>query len=317
MARGITETDVHTAADKLVAAGERPTVERIRAHLGTGSPNTVTRWLETWWQGLGGRLDAQHVRLSVPEAPETIAHLAGQWWSLALEAANAHFQASIEDDRCAVESERAALQQAREALNADAAAWRAQTETAHQAERLAVAQATELQRLVRQLEAHVEELTRQRDAATTREAELEGARQALQQRTQQQQASADAERENYLQHVRAVEDRANAEIDRARQETKDLQNRVATLVRTHAATEKASRHLLDQATAKSAEIQRELGAQRARAEALETQLGQLQDLSAAVEAAIRRAGSPPDQPKRREKLERPAPRKRSKITGSR
>ena len=53
MARGITESDVHTAADEIVAAGKRPTVERIRAHLGTGSPNTVTRWLETWWQGLG------------------------------------------------------------------------------------------------------------------------------------------------------------------------------------------------------------------------------------------------------------------------
>ena len=43
MARGITESDVHTAADEIVAAGDRPTVERIRAHLGTGSPNTVTR----------------------------------------------------------------------------------------------------------------------------------------------------------------------------------------------------------------------------------------------------------------------------------
>ena len=41
MARGITEEDVHSAADALVCAGERPTVERIRAHLGTGSPNTV------------------------------------------------------------------------------------------------------------------------------------------------------------------------------------------------------------------------------------------------------------------------------------
>lgn len=56
MAKGITETDVHTAADEIVAAGERPTVERIRAHLGTGSPNTVTRWLDTWWKQLGERL---------------------------------------------------------------------------------------------------------------------------------------------------------------------------------------------------------------------------------------------------------------------
>lgn len=46
MAKGISELDVHNAADDLVALGERPTVERIRSHLGTGSPNTVTRWLE-------------------------------------------------------------------------------------------------------------------------------------------------------------------------------------------------------------------------------------------------------------------------------
>ncbi|MER2198665.1 DNA-binding protein [Stenotrophomonas sp.] len=38
MARGITESNVHTAADELVASGEPSTVERIRGHLGTGSP---------------------------------------------------------------------------------------------------------------------------------------------------------------------------------------------------------------------------------------------------------------------------------------
>lgn len=58
MPKDISETDVHQAADALVAQGERPTIERIRAHLGTGSPNTVTRWLETWWQRLDERLRA-------------------------------------------------------------------------------------------------------------------------------------------------------------------------------------------------------------------------------------------------------------------
>jgi hypothetical protein len=36
MARGITESDVHTAADELVAKGERPTVAG-RAMVGTGA----------------------------------------------------------------------------------------------------------------------------------------------------------------------------------------------------------------------------------------------------------------------------------------
>ena len=84
MARGITESDVHIAADELVALGERPTIERIRAHLGTGSPNTVMRWLDTWWQGLGQRLEVHHARLSVPAAPDALAALAGDWWALAL-----------------------------------------------------------------------------------------------------------------------------------------------------------------------------------------------------------------------------------------
>ena len=95
MARGITEDDVHQAADALVAGGERPTVDRIRSHLGTGSPNTVTRWLETWWQGLGARLSAQQMRLAAPDAPDAVATLAGQWWALALEAAKASLQTSL------------------------------------------------------------------------------------------------------------------------------------------------------------------------------------------------------------------------------
>lgn len=83
MARGITESDVHTAADELVASGERPTVERIRGHLGTGSPNTVTRWLETWWKNLGTRLQPE--RPDLKDAPAVLAEIAGQWWALALQ----------------------------------------------------------------------------------------------------------------------------------------------------------------------------------------------------------------------------------------
>ena len=75
MAKGITETDVHTAADEIVAAGERPTVERIRAHLGTGSPNTVTRWLDTWWKQLGERLQKQQAHRALPQAPDALACL--------------------------------------------------------------------------------------------------------------------------------------------------------------------------------------------------------------------------------------------------
>ena len=312
MARGITEIDVHTAADELVAAGERPTVERIRAHLGTGSPNTVTRWLETWWQGLGQRLDGHAAQLAVPDAPEAVARAAGQWWGLALEAARASLEEGLSAERAALQANRDALLQAREALDAEATALRSDNEAALAAKRLAETQSTELTRLVTRLEAQVQELMGQRDAAGKREAGIEAARQALEKRLQTLQSTADTERERLLQHIRAVEDRANTEVDRMRQEAKDLQGQVKELGRTHTAAEKAARQLLDKAIAEAKDAQRELSLQRNRAEAAESRLGQLQEVSAAVEAAIRRAGATQRENSGR-KVAPSTPRKRSKM----
>lgn len=315
MARGITEIDVHTAADALVAVGERPTVERIRAHLGTGSPNTVTRWLETWWQGLGQRLDGYQARMAVPEAPEAVARAAGQLWSLALEAAKASLEEELSGERAAIQADREALLQARAALNVEATTLRADTEAALASQRLAETQSTELARFVSRLELQLEELTRQRDAAIGEKVESEASRQAVEQRLQALQASADVERDGFLKHIRAVEERANTEIDRTRLETKDLKAQLKDLGQTQAAAEKASRQRLDQAIAESKDAQRELSIQRARADAAESRLGQLQDVSDAVEAAIRRAGASPRRDTKG-KAGSPPLGKRSKIASS-
>lgn len=76
MARGLTELDVHHAADDIVSLGERPTVERIRVHLGTGSPNTVTRWLETRWSTIGARLRQRAIEADRPDVPQAVIALA-------------------------------------------------------------------------------------------------------------------------------------------------------------------------------------------------------------------------------------------------
>ena len=55
MAHGISEQDVFEAADKLLARGERPTIERVRNELGRGSPNTVNRLLDGWWTTLSAK----------------------------------------------------------------------------------------------------------------------------------------------------------------------------------------------------------------------------------------------------------------------
>jgi len=49
MARpGITYREVAVACDQIVAASEKPTIKRVTEVLGTGSPNTVLRHLNTW-----------------------------------------------------------------------------------------------------------------------------------------------------------------------------------------------------------------------------------------------------------------------------
>ena len=314
MARGITESDVHTAADEIVAAGDRPTVERIRAHLGTGSPNTVTRWLETWWQRLGVRLEAQHRRIGVPEAPEAVMALAGEWWALALEHARTTAAEALTHERNALQAERDTLRQEREDFAAEAAALREKVEVATHAERLASTQAAELQRLVSQLEGHVEEKSRQRDVEMAKGAALETARQAVETRLQELQDSSRAERENLSQHVRAVEDRAHIEIDRARQENKELQIRLNAATKEHAAAEKLLFQAAEHAKALATDANREAGIERARAGALEAQLAKLQDLPAALEAAMRRSEIPPKQRMIAGKRAAPVPRKRARVT---
>ena len=49
MARtGITYLEVTTAIDKIIASGDEPTIQKIRDTLGTGSPNTIHRFLTQW-----------------------------------------------------------------------------------------------------------------------------------------------------------------------------------------------------------------------------------------------------------------------------
>lgn len=75
LARGITEEDVHKAADAIVGRGERPTIERIRAELGRGSPNTVNRHLDAWWAQLSKRISPQ-----TDDLPGEIVELARKVW---------------------------------------------------------------------------------------------------------------------------------------------------------------------------------------------------------------------------------------------
>jgi hypothetical protein len=83
--RGITSTDVDRAADSLLRAGSRPTIEKVRATIGRGSPNTINPLLDAWWSRLAGRLDAGPAALH--RLPEPVLHAAEGLWLQTLDAA--------------------------------------------------------------------------------------------------------------------------------------------------------------------------------------------------------------------------------------
>ncbi len=286
MARGITETDVHAAADELVAAGERPTVERIRAHLGTGSPNTVTRWLETWWQGLGRRLQGHALQLALPEAPESVAALAGQWWSLAVASGRQLAEYALAQDRAALQADRSELDQAYATLTIRSRGFEEQLGAARHAEQLALTQAIELQRLVEQLQAQLIETSQQREAALVQAEQANQVGHALQQQLQQQLTAFQTERDQLTQHIRAVEDRAHQEVDRARQDIKELKAALSETTKAHARIEKERAAQMQRDARELASSIQHATAQQARADALQTQLATLKGLPSAVRAAL-------------------------------
>ena len=294
MARGITETDVHTAADELVYAGERPTVDRIRAHLGTGSPNTVTRWLETWWRGLAPRLHAHRTQQAIPELPAPVSRLAEQLWEQAVGIAHADAEQALAQYRLQVDAQRRDLE-SREAewqaqlRDAAAAADQARQALAAAEQRLADLQgANDLQ------QEQIRDLSEQSASLEARSARLEADLHAAQQRATQREESLIAERDAQAQHLRALEDRAHGEIDRARQETKDVRSQLAALQR----TSEAIRQQREDAQAAIAAAQREAGVQRGRADALEQQLAGLGELPAALQATLAQLQPPKPRPRK-------------------
>src|ERR1700692_1375727 len=81
--RGVTAADVEGAADSLLRAGHRPTIDRIREKLGKGSPNTINPMLDAWWKRLSARLDSGPAALH--RLPASVAHGAEALWMQALD----------------------------------------------------------------------------------------------------------------------------------------------------------------------------------------------------------------------------------------
>ncbi|AKM32228.1 hypothetical protein AB870_22100 [Pandoraea faecigallinarum] len=225
--RGISEHDVWTAADTLLMAGQRPTIERIRQQLGRGSPNTVSPYLDAWFAGLGARLKGVGDGIAgVPEGvdmPVPVAHAAMNLWTLALEegraalAEEAAAKRAVLDARASeLAADREALEQARAVLNERVTAAETAASDARQARDEAQAQARRAEALL---------IDAQADAVASRQAlfAARDAAQALQDEHASHRASWDAERARLVERADANERRLMLELDTARESIKALQ----------------------------------------------------------------------------------------------
>ncbi|WP_427306680.1 DNA-binding protein [Cupriavidus sp. H39] len=244
--RGITRDDVWQAADSLLKTGQRPTIERIRLHLGRGSPNTVSPHLDAWFAALGGRIQDPQGFAPAPGCPEPVTEAARYLWEAALQSARTAAEAALAQREAALATANAALQQEREALAQERQVMQARLDGA---------------------EAALAELTRARDEAAERAARAEtaaaawqqqaealraghasalAARDAMQNDFDAQRAAWDQEREMLTQRTAANERRMALELDAARVAAREAQKlleaeRRAAVERLTRAAEAASR----------------------------------------------------------------------------
>ena len=203
MAKGITDHDVWRAADALLLDGQRPTIERVRQHIGRGSPNTVSPHLDTWFSRLGARIADPHAfrpPAADDTAPEPVQALAAQLW----ETAQALARGQAESRALEAEARAEVADAARAAAEQVLVTVQARVESLDSA-----LQGLRLTHAAEQA-AHAE-----RVLALTRDAQASAAALAF---AQQEHADALAQaRANATERITQAERRAAADMDRERQ----------------------------------------------------------------------------------------------------
>lgn len=204
--RGITEQDVWAAADALLLEGARPTIERVRQHIGRGSPNTVSPHLDNWFARLGARISDPLAFRAPPDVPEPVLQAARHFWesALALARGEADVRArAAEAERDAAVLEAQALRSRADTAEATLQALRlaqAGAEAAHaersqalqrEAARLAAEHAASTTQLKTQLAAQAE--THRADLAAAVERAVQAERRAAADMDRERQARARAE----------------------------------------------------------------------------------------------------------------------------
>ncbi|MDM0022186.1 DNA-binding protein [Variovorax saccharolyticus] len=250
--RGVQETQVWQAADALIHEGLRPTIERVRQKIGSGSPNTVSPMLERWFATLGKRLDGHGANLADGEAhqlPLAIVQAAKQFWDVARREAEQVQVQKTEAVRREVELQRVDLAQKEAGLQQREISFeqaRISLDEALASSRQAVAaieaqmhsQQQECSRLLSDSEAEVRRL---RSLLNEAVASKEALREKSEMELGAKQRAAEEAEERYLGQQR----RLLSEVDRERVATKQVGAELAKEQKARAADHDAARRAQD------------------------------------------------------------------------
>lgn len=244
--RGITRDDVWQAADALLKAGQRPTIERIRQHLGRGSPNTVSPHLDAWFAALGGRLQDAQAFAPTTGYPDPVGQAARYLWEAALTEARAAAESALAERETALRQAEAALAAQRDQLAQEREVLQARLEGAETAMAELARTRDEAVDRAGRAEAAAAALQRQADALLAERAAAQQEKDDLRREFAAQRAAWDQERELITERAGANERRMAMELDTARVAAKEGQKlleaeRKAAMERLTHAADMASR----------------------------------------------------------------------------
>jgi len=142
----IAESDVHAAADLILASGQQPTLAAVRAALGGGSFTTISEAMKSW--KAARQAAATPMREVAPAAvTERLEALAGDIWGIALGMANdrlAKERETLDAARKEIEAQRQEAAELADQMSAELETARTQIAQQAQALKQAEAQAAQL-----------------------------------------------------------------------------------------------------------------------------------------------------------------------------
>lgn len=303
MARGITQEQVNQAADAILGTGENPTVEKVRAELGTGSPNTITRMLDTWRSHLGDRLRQLS---ALPEVPASVGQVMIELWRLAAEQAGHAIEGRFAKERSELEVAQAQLEQERKTWEMHLQSAEIRVAQAQTARELAEHACNNLDGQLQDSHALRADLVQQRDRLQSQYDQQFALNESLRTQLEDLQANLQLERSRQEVHIRAVEDRSHQEVDRARKDAKQWQQRNEASERAHRDAANASQERLGSMGGQVRHLEHEVARQAGQIAALEKALSEAH----AATTAKQRGKSPTQRAGRRAQPKKAVTRKR-------